>query len=758
MYAVIIEGIPAVFVEWAPLNSANVTPNPLAPFDNLICPALIIEDDTIDCAIDRETGVASARAWDMRLAMDALEDADLLVDIFSAPSLSTRLDADELTGTATSITVVNTTSWPASGILYIGLETMAYGSKTGTSFTALTRAYGGYAYPHLANALQGYGQVTDRPTQWRGRKVTLWTHLVTPCGRIVEDYLCAPSDYIRQEWTGFIDKAPQVVNGTMVIHCQATVRKLDQSVGAKLEFNVVATDRFVASPNHAVSVYIEYNAGSIITADLPSDLPSTPITITRWASLLRDELLALLPAKWFVNIIVNSSEISVFVQHAVVDSLESIVWVSQGGVIAAGSYQAGPFYSSLPIAAMHFITVAPVAQADWQIAVLPSAGFGVVNDALITWESATADGNNHTLALVSPTSVVTGDTMRVLSGAIDTLNDVLQTLWSSSGTGLRGTYDTEPLGFGLAQPSALLAATAYPWDTEILPLFADDKISMLDLLGGWLALNQSCVVQRSGVLSIVRTSPNKPVAYTLDASNVLLDDIESPEPIEAPNVVNIDASVLSLSERTIIARDIPRYIAEGEIAWDFKAPGADDVTALSNALDIIALSAGQSLITVIVAPWVNAQPGDQVAFDLIHPANYDWETGARTVATMTAVVMSVATRLRDYTRECVLLLEGRIAPTRSLCPSMVVEAIDSTTALTVDDASWLIAGQSVAVYAIGDDSSPPALIVDSIASNQITFTAVHGASVGWIVTYPELGSADADQAEYAYIDTDTVWG
>lgn len=79
----------------------------------------------------------------------------------------------------TTIHVVSTAAFAASGVIYLNREAIEYTGTTPTTFTGCTRArYGSEAQRHLYDAAAGSGlgnpEVTDRPTEMVGRLATLW--------------------------------------------------------------------------------------------------------------------------------------------------------------------------------------------------------------------------------------------------------------------------------------------------------------------------------------------------------------------------------------------------------------------------------------------------------------------------------------------------------------------------------------------------------------------------------------------------------
>lgn len=85
----------------------------------------------------------------------------------------------EVTPTDTTVHVVSTAGFAASGVIYLNRETIAYASKTSTSFTGCTRGvYGSPVQRHPFDAAAGSGlgtaEVTDRPVEIVGRLCSLW--------------------------------------------------------------------------------------------------------------------------------------------------------------------------------------------------------------------------------------------------------------------------------------------------------------------------------------------------------------------------------------------------------------------------------------------------------------------------------------------------------------------------------------------------------------------------------------------------------
>lgn len=94
------------------------------------------------------------------------------------PSLETALTAD-LTTSATTATVADTTGWPSSGVIHIDTEAIAYSGITATSFTGLTRGvWGTVAQAHFVSNGESlyYPRVTDVPSGFEGRRARLYVY------------------------------------------------------------------------------------------------------------------------------------------------------------------------------------------------------------------------------------------------------------------------------------------------------------------------------------------------------------------------------------------------------------------------------------------------------------------------------------------------------------------------------------------------------------------------------------------------------
>lgn len=140
--------------------------------------------------------------------------------------LTASLDRDD-----TSASVGSTTNFGASGLLYIGTETIAYTSKTATAFGGFTRgkfspwAAGGTGAPRFSHEHRsGYVDyatnlqpvVSNVPRVWTDRLVGLWLH------RIVDGVL----DVVAQAQCIFAGRLTEIQDNGDNLHTAVSVRHL----------------------------------------------------------------------------------------------------------------------------------------------------------------------------------------------------------------------------------------------------------------------------------------------------------------------------------------------------------------------------------------------------------------------------------------------------------------------------------------------------------------------------------------------------
>ena len=240
VYALQIEGIPATFSEIeAPRYDSYSAVNALTSGGTTLTnyAALVVKDNSqISQEIDRRAGVSGGRAVDFLLNYDALGSALQL--FFKRPSYITDLTAD-FDYNDTNISVADNSYWPGSGALYIGKEYVRYGATASNKFWLLSRHEINEKYNFFASSFGSYRKVTDTPTIWRGRRVTLWEHLVTPDGYLLNNTWCSSSStYSRELWQGFIEESPIPDPLGIRLRCLPIQRMLAKPIGYSTKFDV----------------------------------------------------------------------------------------------------------------------------------------------------------------------------------------------------------------------------------------------------------------------------------------------------------------------------------------------------------------------------------------------------------------------------------------------------------------------------------------------------------------------------------------
>jgi hypothetical protein len=381
-----------------------------------------------------------------------------------------------------------------------------------------------------------------------------------------------------------------------------------------------------------------------------------------------------------------------------------------------------------------------------------------------------------------------GGTVTVVIGNVTDLNTAIGQILQSSGTspsagtpGARGDLDLLAAGYGL--PAAWLNAPtsqpATPGFTGIYPLVSTGTSSLADLVGGMFMLSHMCAVQRRNsdgdiVIDIVATTSDAAKSYdpTVSAADVELAGHGVPQLEDGPNVVEVDTSAGPYARRKFIVKSTARIQQEGARALTLSAPGAHPARVVSGAASILHMGRGQSVVALTVAPWVSVQVGDLVTLTTAHPTQYDFDTAARSPASVSARVVGYRLDLWTGKQTITLKTSGMTAVGMSLCPtwnvhrvigSVVTVTHDAATDL-VDPASNALAdGETVLFYRVGYEGTyEEAGVISSVSGNDLTMT---GAPSAWVaagtdirVTYPTLASASTAQSgPYMFVTATKVW-
>jgi hypothetical protein len=355
----------------------------------------------------------------------------------------------------------------------------------------------------------------------------------------------------------------------------------------------------------------------------------------------------------------------------------------------------------------------------------------------------------------SPTRVT------VCGGARGTLSDVIRTIATSSGTGERGVFDTLPFGMGLALPDTWLDVNRFPLTAQYVDGISDDKASVENIVGGWLALQGFCLTQRQGSDGYVRieavpTSLDTPgVATEVGPGDVLIGGTTAERLFETPNVVRIEDSLRQ--QRTVsVVRDVPRQQAEGARSVTVIAPGISTASALIYGGKMLGLSDGQLVVTLPVRSGLDLHVGDPCRLVLSHPAIWDWVTGEVSADTA-ARVIGEHESLGDGTRKLTFMVAGQQARPVVLCPAAEVTGWLSSTVVQVDNTTGFASGQKVRVYRRGNDATFEDRVIASVNSSTV-LTLTVGATTAtfpadgdsWL-TFDTYGDGTGQQRQHLYV-------
>jgi hypothetical protein len=822
MFGVAIEGIPYAFLETQLLTTLD---EPIAvPSGYTSAPASlrVRESDRISRELDRVTGLGRGRSLDLVFALDAL--AVVGAELFQTPSVRAQLTADA-DGTQTTFAVNSTTGFPASGSFYVGREFCTYSGTTGTSFTGVTRAVAGLNYLHPSSTASGYRFCTDRPQYWRGRFVTVYEHLVGPDGRALAGTACSVGSYCREFWKGYVDAQPQIDGRQMLLRCLPIERLLAQDLGGTAKGKVVfhpledatapmdAFGRYPIVVTPSDTVYVENldtndNATLSLATSAPTivNLDSVALSVeggVRNSAVFSPRLVAASASVWTegetprMRFRLCSEDPATNAREVM--TLRANVWflsqferpttyteridvLSSGGGFSGDRQVTGDDFKFevKPNEALNpWVVVKPDLEADGEPTTWPSSGYIMLeNDeglelarfanviAAPSWAQGQLVAFQLTERALQGTTRINPFLASTLATAVPgergTLEEVIETLATSSGTGGRGVYDTLGYGLGLGIPGSWFDLDGWPLSSQYVDGASDDKASVEKVAGGWLALLGRCLTQRRGADGYVRieavpTTLDVPgLALTVTPASVMVGSTQAERLFESPNVVRIEDTLRQ--KRTVsVIRDVPRQQAEGARTVTFIAPGINTASALILGGKVLALSDGQLVVTMGVRPGLELQVGDPCRLNLDHPAIWSWADGevAQSVpARVIGETMSLGTGERTLT----FLVPGQQQVARQLCPAARVDGYLSTVLLEVDDITGFAAGMEVRIYRRGNAGLSATRTVAAVDATYQTIelttpvvSATYPADGDTWLTYADFGAGTAAQDEHLYV-------
>ena len=288
LYALRVEGMPTIFVE---RDTGAVD-----PVGYTADPSLVVDDSAkLGAQVDDRTGVGKSYDMTFHIQRNAVTKA-----YFRRPALITSLTSTLAYSAAGTMAVADSSGWPASGVVYIGRESIGYAFKAGaTSFDGLTRGSpnGDWrAYDWDVNSSIATW-VTDAPLFWRGRIVELWAVPVDPYGVVQGADLL---DGAAMVWRGHVQTDPTGHRDGWTLSCRSQERRLTEQVGAKASgtgrWQLVADPEVTVDPDWAIKLWIQFDVPTGVPATTEFDLlpfqalaPGTVIRLSEARTLIEQE-------------------------------------------------------------------------------------------------------------------------------------------------------------------------------------------------------------------------------------------------------------------------------------------------------------------------------------------------------------------------------------------------------------------------------------------------------------------------------------
>jgi len=760
-----IEGIPLDFIEGAILTTADVPLTVSASRVEISHALRLTDNESFDIELDRFSGIPRGRAVTMSFDLKELATSTLGAVLFKVPTLKARLTATVSDPAATTFNAV-TTSWPDTGAFFIGREYCTYSTRYGASFAGVTRAVAGNAHYHESETTSSYAFLTNSPIYWRGRLVTVYEHLVGPDGRypVAAGAVNTVGTFCRELWKGYVDEHPRTQARVMSLKTLPIERLFAQAIASGrggevtyvlppqlsgVGYGFTANMEGVFYITESDKLFIGYGSAIANQTQFPRYGTTGIQSLTRWAARVKADATTYLDA-----LSTNSFRVALDPETTVPVAID--FWFRAGTDPGGGGarqqvnaasrawflgtpldVEAVDPTTSDPSNQYIFPVTANRAPVSWMIVNLehdadgvptpwPTSGHimleGADEDAV---ELAKYDGIDTTVdpdggflairvvqrqLMGTPRVNPWAESCRVtvVAGHSGTIDKVIRTVATSSGTGARGAYDTLGFGLGLGIPDDWFSLDVYPINSTPCDAISDEESGLGEMVGGWLALMGLCLAQRlqsDGTIKIEAvptTIETNSYVTTLTAADVILAAADTEQLFDVPNVVKIEDSFRNKKAESVL-RDVPRMAAEGARKMSFVAPSITPSDVVVYGSKLLRLADGQLVVTLPVSPAVTLRVGDPCRLDISHPLIWNWSTGATT-----GVVPARVIGVRDNPgepRSLTFLCPAQRAAGGFLCPSAVVTARGSTTLVTVDDVTGFVVGQAIWAYVRGNDAA-----------------------------------------------------
>ena len=310
IYWLTIAGIPYAWTERATtLNSPSAFPSQAV--------ALQIDDSAaVGSTIDRSRGLGVGLPLSF-----SLRDGSATAAMLARPSASTYLSAN-LNATATVVPVEATASFPGTGAIYCGLETITYTATGGTTFNPATRgAYGSLAVAHRVGVIGQH--VANTPRVWGGRDVRLYALACDPTGTPTGTDL---GDDSVEVWRGRIEGNAVRRVGAWQFTASALDRILDRKLAGKISGKVVGWGTAVqVNPNWRVKCVVEGLTSAQANNWGPFTIQAYPfLSYTAGQMISRSEAIGAIVTAWSAAVTALGAPATTYISTVLqVDDLQS---------------------------------------------------------------------------------------------------------------------------------------------------------------------------------------------------------------------------------------------------------------------------------------------------------------------------------------------------------------------------------------------------------------------------------------------------
>jgi hypothetical protein len=833
VYWLTIGGIPLVFTEAEMVGLSSL------PGFTLLNGSLVI-DDSAEVGteqVDREKGLGVGLSLSFQL-LDSTTVRTMLSKWTKATQLTATLGHSDVT-----MDVDDTSAFGATGTVYLGLEAITYGGKNATQFTGLGR--GDALSLQVEHKVGTTGQiVTDRPRFWQGRDVTLFCTMVDPSG-----YACGTSitgSETKMVWRGRIEAVPERTTTGFLFHAKSIERILENDLGARYSGTVqpgaqkvIATmqgDGFSATilPYDLAGTLVGWETG-IAIQPFTGLAAGTVLAVEAWRQYVIDAWAQAVTdvgaganvgdlefdAEGRIHIQILQDPATYKVQIFIASSSCGGERIFDGGMTSDATVQIEPVEGKL-FGSKSFKAVA-VNLEDADPADIPTQGVVVLSagqDQVAAYRYNDSTTSQDTLYLVglvlvpgqpAPTFdpfAPTGEVKAEIrftdpsDGSTDYQENMALRCLESSGTGLRGTYDTLARGQGYGLKADWVDEASFAVLTEaplgnIKGQVTAAEHSFASLFGTLLGLFRFAVVAGPTTaslgaikLKVVSTHPGQGAGYTITDDDLLThagDPVASVARLDAPNAltVNVTAPGWTKSDAApVLFNDLPSIEANGRKEFSTDVEGVNR-TALATALASVvggqfAYDATVQAIEIVVHPSVTAEVGDVVILTCTHPALWTWNANPGAPGyDGPALVVGKTQHLKTCAVTLKLLIDGAVS-FNALSPAALVAAYDNAGAPTwievdikylphftaaLEDAGADITvvhyqpgeaegiGNTFDISAAADVGGACRLTVSVDGSALALSTALQST-----LTLPESATATTYQARFAHADDGSKWG